>query len=124
MDYQSVAQIPIQALRLVAQAYGEDPSMLLLDIRDHQAEINRPVTGGILLDRDPVLVPKNWRNGEIFGPCLNRKRYPVTITTFVGDTLQQKIIAINYAVVILRPCYKTDIIIQVSIPISYSVAAE
>lgn len=109
---------------MVAQAYGEDPSMLLLDIRDHQAEINRPVTGGILLDRDPVLVPKNWRNGEIFGPCLNRKRYPVTITTFVGDTLPQKIIAINYAVVNLRPCYKTDIIIQVSIPISYSVAAE
>ena len=110
MDYQSVAQIPIQALRLVAQAYGEDPSMLLLDIRDHQAEINHPVAGGILLDRDAVLIPKNWRHGEIFEPCLNSKRYPDTITTSVGDTLPQKINAINYTVVILNPFYNTDII--------------
>ena len=34
LDYQSVAQIPVQALWLAAKAYGEDPSMLLLHIRD------------------------------------------------------------------------------------------
>ncbi len=34
-DYQSVAQIPVQALCLVAQAYGEEPSMHLLHISDN-----------------------------------------------------------------------------------------
>lgn len=45
-DYQSVAQILVQALCLVAQAYGEDPSMLLLHINDNQAETRHLVTGG------------------------------------------------------------------------------
>lgn len=34
MDDQRVAQIPVQAFRLVSQADGEDPSVLSLQISD------------------------------------------------------------------------------------------
>lgn len=62
VDYQGVAQIPGQALLLVGQAYGEDPSVLLLHISDDQVVSRHLVTGGTLVDRDPVLKPKDWRH--------------------------------------------------------------
>lgn len=65
-NYQSVSQILAQALPLVAQAYGEDPSMLQLHICDGQAEGRHLVTDGIFLDGDPILIPTKTHDRNVF----------------------------------------------------------
>lgn len=62
VDDQRVAQVPVQAHRLVAHAHGEDAGVLELHVADDQVVIGYLVSG-ISLDGNPILVPEGMKNG-------------------------------------------------------------
>ena len=61
VDYQSVAEVPVETLRHVAHGDGEDPRVLVLDVCHGQVEAGDLVARGIPQDGDAIFVPEHFR---------------------------------------------------------------